>query len=139
MGIIAEPHRSKLYTRVKHLLGAPIRSVELEDEMLDSLLELSIGDYVLSGGEIPAVVFIDAVVRLLPGVLGDIDSAFTDSFNDYLLDCDYYTRPEIFEGIAVPEILLSGDHKKIEAWRLKQRENITQKQRPDLYKKYKEK
>ena len=101
--------------------------------------ELSIGDYVLSGGEIPAVVLIDAVVRLLPGVLGDIDSAFTDSFNDYLLDCDYYTKPEKFKGVAVPEVLLSGDHKKIEAWRLKQRENITQKQRPDLYKKYKEK
>ena len=101
--------------------------------------ELSIGDYILSGGELPAIVFIDAVVRLLPGVLGDIDSALTDSFNDYLLDCDYYTRPEKFKGIAVPETLLSGDHKKIENWRLEQRENITQKRRPDLYKKYKNK
>ena len=98
--------------------------------------ELSIGDYILSGGEIPAVVFVDAVVRLLPGVIGDIDSAMTDSFNDYLLDCDYYTRPERYNGIAVPEILLTGDHKKIEDWRLKQKETITQKQRPDLYKKY---
>jgi len=98
--------------------------------------ELSIGDYVLSGGEIPAAVVVDAVVRLLPGVLGDIDSALTDSFNDYLLDCDYYTRPEKFKGIAVPDVLLSGDHKKIEDWRLNQKEKITLKQRPDLYKKY---
>ncbi len=98
--------------------------------------EMSIGDFILSGGEIPAVVMIDAMVRLLPGVLSDIDSAMTDSFNDYLLDCDYYTRPEEFKGITVPKVLLSGDHKKIEDWRLEQRENITQKQRPDLYKKY---
>ena len=76
------------------------------------------------------------MVRLLPGVLGDIDSALTDSFHDYLLDCDYYTRPETYKGIAVPEVLLSGDHKKIEDWRLKQREKITSKKRPDLYKNY---
>jgi tRNA (guanine37-N1)-methyltransferase len=109
------------------------------DQRITSLFpisELSIGDYILSGGEIPATVVVDAVVRLLPGVLGDIDSAMTDSFNDYLLDCDYYTRPEKFKGIAVPDVLLSGDHKKIEDWRLKQREEITSKQRPDLYKKY---
>jgi tRNA (guanine37-N1)-methyltransferase len=98
--------------------------------------ELSIGDYIISGGEIPATVLVDAVVRLLPGVLSDIDSALTDSFNDYLLDCDYYTRPEKYRGIAVPEVLLSGDHKKIENWRIEQKEKITQKQRPDLYKKY---
>ncbi len=101
--------------------------------------EMSIGDFILSGGEIPAVVMIDAMVRLLPGVLSDIDSAMTDSFSDYLLDCDYYTRPEEFKGITVPKVLLSGDHKKIEDWRLEQRENITQKQRPDLYKKYEKK
>jgi len=109
------------------------------DQRITSLFpisELSIGDYILSGGEIPASVVVDAVVRLLPGVLGDIDSALTDSFNDDLLDCDYYTRPEKFKGIAVPDVLLSGDHKKIEDWRLKQREKITSKQRPDLYKKY---
>jgi len=101
--------------------------------------EVSIGDFILSGGEIPAVIIVDALVRLLPGVLSDIDSAMTDSFSDYLLDCDYYTRPEKFKGHAVPEVLLSGDHKKIENWRLAQREDITRKQRPDLYKKYKKK
>lgn len=98
--------------------------------------EFSIGDYVLSGGEIPAIVMIDAVVRLLPGVLSDIDSALSDSFNDYLLDCDYYTRPDNFRGISVPKVLLSGNHKKIEEWRLNQKETITKSQRPDLYKKY---
>ncbi|TFH00202.1 MAG: tRNA (guanosine(37)-N1)-methyltransferase TrmD [Calditrichales bacterium] len=101
--------------------------------------ELSIGDFVLSGGEIPAVAVVDAVVRLIPGVLGDIDSAFSDSFNDYLLDCNYFTRPENFKGSVVPSVLLSGNHKKIDAWRLKQKEEITQEHRPDLYKKYLEK
>jgi tRNA (guanine37-N1)-methyltransferase len=101
-----------------------------------TIRELSIGDYILSGGEIPATVLIDAAVRLLPGVLGDIDSALSDSFNNDLLDCDYYTRPENFEGIPVPKVLLSGNHKKIEEWRLEQKENITKNQRPDLYKKY---
>lgn len=98
--------------------------------------EVSVGDYILSGGEIPAVLIIDATVRLLPGVLNDIDSAMTDSFSDYLLDCDYYTRPDNFKGVAVPEVLLSGDHKKIANWRLEQRERLTREQRPDLYKKY---
>ena len=73
----------------------------------------------------------------MPGVLGDIDSAMTDSFSDNLLDCDYYTRPENFKGKLVPEVLLSGDHKKIENWRLEQRKSITRTLRPDLYKKYK--
>lgn len=111
------------------------------DERIKSFFpikEVSVGDYVLSGGEIPALLIVDAVVRLLPGVISDIDSAMTDSFSDFLLDCDYYTRPENFKGESVPEILLSGDHKKIENWRLKQREQITQERRPDLYKKYKE-
>ncbi len=109
------------------------------DERLKSFFpvnEISLGDYVLSGGEIPATVIVDSVVRLLPGVLGDVDSAFTDSFNDYLLDCDYYTRPENFKGVSVPEILLSGNHDKIDKWRLAQREAITKDRRPDLYKKY---
>jgi tRNA (guanine37-N1)-methyltransferase len=98
--------------------------------------EVSVGDYILSGGEVPAVLIVDAMVRLLPGVISDIDSAMTDSFSDDLLDCDYYTRPENFKGVPVPEVLLSGDHKKIENWRLEQRERLTREQRPDLYKKY---
>jgi tRNA (guanine37-N1)-methyltransferase len=109
------------------------------DERIKSLFpihEISIGDYVLSGGELAALVIIDAVIRLLPGVLNDMDSAFTDSFTDFLLDCDYYTRPAIFQGKSVPGVLLSGDHKKIETWRKKSKEKITCKNRPDLYKKY---
>ena len=110
------------------------------DERIKSFFpvrEISIGDYILSGGELPAAVITDAVIRLVPGVLNDIDSAMTDSFQDDLLDCDYYTRPESFNGHAVPPVLLSGDHKKIEEWRLKRRVEITKQNRPDIYKKYK--
>jgi len=82
--------------------------------------ELSLGDFVLSGGEIAAMAVVDAVVRLLPGVLGDDDSAAQDSFTEGLLDCPHYTRPEVIEGRAVPEVLLSGDHAAIARWRQKQ-------------------
>ncbi len=94
--------------------------------------EMSIGDFVLSGGELPAMVLIDAVVRQLPGVLGDAASAVEDSFVSGLLDCPHYTRPEVYEGQAVPEVLLSGDHKRIRRWRLKQSLARTRKRRPDL-------
>lgn len=109
------------------------------DERLKELFdvhEISIGDYVLSAGETAALVIVDAVVRLLPGVIKDINSAWSDSFSDDLLDAPYYTRPEDFEGHRVPQVLLSGDHKKIEDWRLQQREEITSRRRPELYKKY---
>jgi len=79
---------------------------------------------------------IDAIVRLLPGVIKDINSAWTDSFSDDLLDAPYYTRPEKFLGKKVPEVLLSGHHQKIQAWRQKMREKITRERRPDLYEKY---
>ncbi|MDX1428818.1 MAG: tRNA (guanosine(37)-N1)-methyltransferase TrmD [Rhodothermales bacterium] len=95
--------------------------------------EVSIGDYVLSGGELPALVLVDAVVRLLPGVLGDASSALTDSFQDGLLDAPVYTRPAVFEGMAVPEVLLSGNHEEIDRWRDRQRIEKTKKRRPDLY------
>jgi tRNA (guanine37-N1)-methyltransferase len=94
--------------------------------------EISIGDFVLSGGELPAMVLIDAVVRQLPGVLGDAASAVEDSFVGGLLDCPHYTRPEVYEGEAVPEVLMSGDHKKIRRWRLKQALARTRRRRPDL-------
>ena len=94
--------------------------------------ELSIGDYVLSGGELAAMVVIDAVARLLPGVLGHADSAMEDSFADGLLDCPHYTRPEHYEGRAVPAVLLSGDHAAIRRWRLKQALGRTWQRRPDL-------
>ena len=98
--------------------------------------EISVGDFILSGGEIAALLMIDAIVRLIPGVLGDIESARTDSFQNYLLDCPYYTRPEVFRGMRVPEVLLSGHHQKIEEWRLQQRIQRTRERRPDLYQKY---
>lgn len=94
--------------------------------------EYSIGDYVLSGGELPAMVLIDAVVRQLPGTLGDADSAAEDSFVDGLLDCPHYTRPESYQGVPVPEVLLSGHHKEIKRWRLKQSLGRTRDKRPDL-------
>jgi tRNA (guanine37-N1)-methyltransferase len=94
--------------------------------------EWSIGDYVVSGGELPAMVLIDAIVRQLPGALGDEDSAAQDSFAGGLLDCPHYTRPETFAGQAVPEVLLSGDHERIRRWRLKQALGRTWLRRPDL-------
>jgi len=94
--------------------------------------EVSIGDYVLTGGEVPALVVIDAVARLVPGVLGDADSAREDSFATGLLDHPQYTRPPVFEGLAVPEPLLSGDHGRIRRWRRKEALRRTRARRPDL-------
>ncbi len=94
--------------------------------------ELSIGDYVLSGGELPALVLIDAIVRLLPGALGNFESALEDSFQDDLLDCPWYTRPREFAGMAVPAVLLSGDREAIRRWRREQALQRTRERRPDL-------
>jgi tRNA (guanine37-N1)-methyltransferase len=94
--------------------------------------EWSIGDYVLSGGELAAMVMIDSVTRLLPGALGHAQSAEQDSFTDGLLDCPHYTRPEEYEGRAVPEVLLSGNHERIRRWRLQQALGRTWQRRPDL-------
>lgn len=94
--------------------------------------EWSVGDYVLSGGELPAMTMIDATVRLLPGVLGHKDSAAEDSFFDGLLDYPHYTRPEQYEGVGIPKVLLSGHHGEIKRWRLKQSLGRTWQRRPDL-------
>jgi len=94
--------------------------------------EISIGDFVLSGGELAAMALIDAVVRLLPGALNDAQSADEDSFATGLLDCPHYTRPEEYLGVRVPEVLLSGNHARIAAWRLKQALGRTWRRRPDL-------
>ena len=94
--------------------------------------EWSIGDYVLSGGELPAMVLMDALIRQLPGALGHSDSADQDSFAEGLLDCPHYTRPEDYQGQVVPEVLLSGNHEKIRRWRLQQSLLRTQQRRPDL-------
>lgn len=104
----------------------------VRDELITQ--EFSIGDYVLSGGELPAMVITDAIVRLIPGVLGDAESALTDSFQESMLEAPVYTRPAVFRGTHVPEVLLSGDHKKIENWRSDQAAERTRQRRPDLYK-----
>jgi len=107
--------------------GIDERLIELEvDE------EWSVGDYVLSGGELAAAVVIDAITRLVPGVLGDEQSALQDSFTDGLLDCQHYTRPEEVDGLEVPPVLLSGDHGAIRRWRKKQSLGRTWLKRPDL-------
>ncbi|MCW3481572.1 tRNA (guanosine(37)-N1)-methyltransferase TrmD [Neisseriaceae bacterium JH1-16] len=94
--------------------------------------EVSVGDYVLSGGELPAMVLTDAVLRLLPGVLNDAQSAYEDSFVNGLLDCPHYTRPEEFQGMRVPDVLMSGNHALIARWRLKQSLGRTWRRRPEL-------
>jgi tRNA (guanine37-N1)-methyltransferase len=99
--------------------------------------EISIGDYVLSGGETAAFVVIDSVLRLLPGILGNENSKVDESFENGLLEYPQYTKPQIWEEKAVPEVLLSGDHSKIKDWRLSQSEAITRVRRPDLWEKYK--
>ena len=94
--------------------------------------EISIGDFVVSGGELPAMLLMDAVVRLIPGALGHRQSAEQDSFSDGLLDCPHYTRPEVVDGMSVPSVLLEGNHGKIDAWRQAQKQTRTQQRRPDL-------
>jgi tRNA (guanine37-N1)-methyltransferase len=95
-------------------------------------LEVSIGDYVVSGGELPAMVLMDSVIRQLPGTLGDPESAVQESFVAGLLDCPQYTRPEVYQDLQVPEVLLSGNHAAIERWRMKQALGRTRRRRPDL-------
>lgn len=99
---------------------------------------VSIGDYVLTGGELPAMVMIDAIARMVPGVLGNQDSKETESFSNYLLEYPQYSRPRKWHGTEVPEVLLSGDHKKVEEWRLQQSLERTRRFRPDLYEKWAE-
>ena len=94
--------------------------------------EISLGDFVLSGGELPAMVLLDAMIRQLPGALNDGDSAVEDSFVDGLLDCPHYTRPVVYEDMAVPDVLLSGNHAEIRRWRLQQSLGRTELRRPDL-------
>ena len=99
--------------------------------------EISIGDYVLSGGETAALVVLDSILRLLPGVLGNDNSSLDETFENGLLEYPQYTKPQIWEEKSVPEVLLSGDHNKIKDWRLSQSEAITRVRRPDLWQKYK--
>jgi len=98
--------------------------------------QISIGDYILTGGELGAMCIMDSVIRLLPGVINDIDSAITDSFQTGLLDYPHYTRPEVYRGLKVPSILLSGNHAEIDKWRIEKALAITREKRKDLYDKY---
>lgn len=109
----------------------------IDDRIRQTLItrEISIGDYVLTGGELPALVLIDAVVRLIPGVLHDGESMLTDSFQDGLLDAPSFTRPPEFRGMRVPDVLLSGNHEEIAAWRMEQRRRRTGERREDLMEK----
>lgn len=124
----------ELATRDERTIFVAARYEGVDERLAKRLVdeEWSIGDYVLSGGELAAMVMIDATARLLPGVLGHADSAEQDSFMDGLLDCPHYTRPEVYEGQAVPEVLLSGNHAAIARWRHQQALGRTALRRPDL-------
>jgi tRNA (guanine37-N1)-methyltransferase len=121
-------------SQLKGLVILASRYEGVDQRLLDTQVdeEISIGDYVLSGGELPAMVLLDAVIRQLPGALGDADSAVEDSFVNGLLDYPHYTRPEQYEDLKVPEVLMSGNHAKIREWRLKQSLALTRAKRPDL-------
>lgn len=101
-----------------------------------NLQEVSIGDYILSGGEIAAITMLDAIIRLIPGVMGNMESAETESFETGLLEHPQYTRPQEFEGLTIPEVLTSGNHKKIAEWQREQAEKLTEARRPDLWERY---
>ena len=119
--------RKNLLILAGHYKGVDLR---VRDRLVTR--EISIGDYVLSGGELPALIVVDAVVRLIPGVLGDAESALSDSFQDDLLGAPVYTRPADFRGMEVPDALRSGDHRRIADWRESERVDKTRRKRPDL-------
>ncbi len=110
----------------------------IDERVLEEIVtdEISLGDYVLTGGELAAMVMVDAIARLVPGVLHNTDSAVTESFGDGLLEYPQYSRPEIWHDKRVPPVLLSGDHAKVDAWRLEQSILRTKERRPDLYEAY---
>ena len=126
--LAAEP---ELILLCGHYEGIDARALEIL-----GVEEVSIGDFVLTGGELPAMVIIDAVSRMIPGVLGNNDSADTDSFMNGLLEYPQYSRPAVWRGMEVPQVLLSGDHARVEEWRFEQSLAVTLQKRPDLYEKF---
>lgn len=139
--VMMSPQGERLdHERVMRFAGEPGlvllcgRYEAIDQRLIDRCVdeEVSLGDFVLSGGELPAMALMDAVVRQLPGVLGDAQSAVQDSFVDGLLDCPHYTRPEEYEGMRVPDVLLGGHHAEIEQWRRKEALRNTLAKRPDL-------
>jgi tRNA (guanine37-N1)-methyltransferase len=141
-GEVLKQERVEQLAAEKNLLLIAGHYEGIDERVIESLdpLELSTGDYVLSGGEIPALLLVDAVVRLLPGVLGHADSADQDSFSQQgsegkrLLDCPHYTRPRVWNEKEVPEVLLSGDHSAVDKWREEQMVSRTKSRRPELLK-----
>jgi len=139
-GEVLKQERVEQLATEKHLLLIAGHYEGIDERVIETLdpLELSIGDYVLSGGEIPALLLVDAVVRLLSGVLGHSDSANQDSFSvrdnkgNRLLDCPHYTRPRVWNEMETPEVLLSGDHSAVDRWREEQMKQRTKVRRPDL-------
>ena len=124
--------KNKLNILCGHFEGVDQRVLESRN-----IEEISIGDFILSGGEMASFVVLDTVLRLVPGVLGNLNSTKDESFENGLLEYPQYTKPQIWEKLSVPDILLSGDHNKIKSWRLSQSEAITRHRRPDLWQKYK--
>lgn len=131
------PDIAKELSKNKHLIILCGHYEGVDQRVLDNLIdrEISIGDYVLTGGELAALVVIDATARFIDGVLGSVDSAYEDSFSDGLLECPQYTRPADFNGLKVPDVLLSGNHKLITEWQREKQLEVTLKKRPDLIEK----
>ncbi len=136
-GALFDQKQANAFSKLNDLILVSGRYEGIDErviDMTDNAIEISIGSFVLSGGEIAASAIIDAVARLIPGTLGDELSALQDSFTDDLLDYPHYTRPEVFKSMPVPEVLVSGNHKAINRWRLKQALGRTFERRPDLIK-----
>ena len=140
-GVVFKQEQAEELSHEEHLIFVCGHYKGIDQRIRDLLItdELSIGDYVLTGGEISSIVIMDAIIRLIPGVLSEINSALSDSFSDPLLDCPWYTRPEVFEGEAVPDVLLSGHHANIDKWRKEERMKKTKERRPDMWKAYRDK
>jgi tRNA (guanine37-N1)-methyltransferase len=134
-GKLFEQSMANRLSRMKNLIILCGHYKAVDERIRQKLItmEISIGDVVVSGGEIPALFLMDALVRVIPGVLGDSESALTDSFQTGQLDCTYYTRPAEFRGMKVPEVLLTGHHSNIEKWRSENAVERTQRRRPDLF------
>ncbi|MFQ6617247.1 MAG: tRNA (guanosine(37)-N1)-methyltransferase TrmD [Fidelibacterota bacterium] len=137
-GVIFNQQLAKSLSEENLLIFICGRYKGVDERVIERLVtdEISIGDYIVSGGELPSLVIIDALVRIIPGAIGDPESAASDSFSGGLLDCPHYTRPEVFRGMKVPDVLLSGDHKRIREWRHRKKLERTIARRADLLSSY---